>query len=231
MARRILMVVTSADRLLGGEATGLWLEEYAAPFQIFKQAGYRITTLSLKGGRAPIDPRSGNELVEHPEWSEAAQMLEQLAALDARVQASSFDAIFLPGGHGCMFDLPNNPLLGHLLADFDARGKIVAAVCHGPAAFVGPKRINGMPLVEGRRMTAFTDSEEYAVGLQNEVPFLLESTLRELGAILETAEDFRVHVVRDCNLITGQNPASSAKTARAVIDALGDLTLPDGAGI
>lgn len=220
MARQILIVVTSADRLLNGEATGLWLEEYAVPYQVFRQAGFCITTLSLKGGRAAIDPRSGDELVEHPEWAEAEQALGQVGLLDDRVRAEDFDAIFLPGGHGTMFDLPDNPILGRLLADFDARGKVWAAVCHGPAAFIGARRADGLPLVEGRRMTAFTDAEEYAVGLQEAVPFLLESTLRELGAILETAADFSVHVVRDRNLVTGQNPASSAKTAQAVMDAL-----------
>ncbi|WP_443191762.1 type 1 glutamine amidotransferase domain-containing protein [Pseudomonas indica] len=220
MSRHVLIVVTSADRMPNGEATGLWLEEFAVPYHVFKEAGYRITVASPKGGETPIDPRSRDELQDHPEWTEVAEMLRHTGMLDSRLKAADFDAIFLPGGHGTMFDLPGHPELGRLLAEFDEQGKVWAAVCHGPAGFVGPKRADDLPLVEGREMTAFTDSEEHAVGLEKAVPFLLESTLRELGAIMKTAPDFSAYAIRDRNLITGQNPPSSAKTAQLVVEAL-----------
>lgn len=220
MSKHILMVLTSADRLLNGEATGLWLEEFAVPYGVFKAAGYRIKVVSPKGGATPIDPRSSEDAGSHPEWAEARDVLRHTEALDRQLSARDFDAIFLPGGHGTVFDLPGHPVLGKLLADFDDQGRIWSAVCHGPAAFIGVTRKGGVPLVEGRNLTAFSDSEEMAVGLQQAVPFLLESTLRELGALVRVGPDFAVQVVRDRNLITGQNPASSELDARRVVEAL-----------
>jgi putative intracellular protease/amidase len=227
MSRHVLMVVTSADRLLDGEATGLWLEEFAVPYELFRAAGHRISVFSPAGGAAPIDPRSADALAEHPEWADAARALQHTQPLHPQLRAEDYDAIFLPGGHGTMIDLPGNALLGPLLAEFDEQGKVWAAVCHGPAGFVGAKRADGTPLVEGRTLTAFTDSEEYAVGLDKAVPFLLESTLRELGALVVDAPDFSDHALRDRNLVTGQNPASSEHTARLVLEA---LALLPGAG-
>jgi putative intracellular protease/amidase len=220
MSKKILIVVTSAARMTNGEATGLWLEEFAVPFLVFQQAGYEMVIASIQGGETPIDPRSGQELLTHPAWAEAAERLKQTQRLDGSTQAQDFDAIFLPGGHGTVFDLPGNGLLGQLLVDFDARGKIVSAVCHGPSGFVGPLRADGKPLVAGRTLAAFTDQEERAVGLDKAVPFLLESRLKELGATVITAADFSVHALRDGNFITGQNPPSSARTAELVVEAL-----------
>ncbi|HTO19390.1 MAG TPA: type 1 glutamine amidotransferase domain-containing protein [Pseudomonas sp.] len=218
MSRHILMVVTSADRLLNGEPTGLWLEEFAIPYQIFLDAGCRVRVASPQGGATPLDPRSVED--ERPEWQRARELLRDTEVLDTRLSARDFDAIFLPGGHGTVFDLPGHPVLGRLLAEFDAQKKIWAAVCHGPSAFVGAERQDGLPLVEGRQLTAFSDAEEMAMGLEQAVPFLLESTLRELGGLVEVGESFAPFVIRDHNLITGQNPASSELAARRVLEAL-----------
>lgn len=218
MSRHILMVVTSADRLLNGEPTGLWLEEFAIPYQIFLDAGCRVRVASPQGGATPLDPRSVED--ERAEWQRARELLRDTEVLDTRLSARDFDAIFLPGGHGTVFDLPGHPVLGRLLAEFDAQKKIWAAVCHGPSAFVGAERQDGLPLVEGRQLTAFSDAEEMAMGLEQAVPFLLESTLRELGALVEVGESFAPFVIRDHNLITGQNPASSELAARRVLEAL-----------
>jgi putative intracellular protease/amidase len=220
MSKKILIVVTSAERMANGEATGLWLEEFAVPYLVFQQAGYELHVASIKGGETPIDPRSGQELLTHPAWAEAAERLKHTQRLSESMHAQDFDAIFLPGGHGTVFDLPGNALLGKLLVDFDARGKIVSAVCHGPSGFVGPIRADGKPLVAGRTLAAFTDQEERAVGLDKAVPFLLESRLKELGATVITAADFSVQALRDGNFITGQNPPSSARTAELVVEAL-----------
>ena len=203
-----------------GETTGLWLEEFAVPFRVFQQAGHEMLVASIKGGETPIDPRSGQEILAHPEWAEAAERLKHTQRLDGTLKAKDFDAIFLPGGHGTVFDLPGNALLGKLLVAFDAQDKIVSAVCHGPSGFVGPIRADGQPLIAGRTLAAFTDQEERAVGLDQAVPFLLESRLKELGATVVTAPDFSVHALRDGNFITGQNPPSSARTAELVVDAL-----------
>lgn len=218
MSRHILMVVTSADRLLNGDPTGLWLEEFAIPYQVFIEAGCRVRVVSPEGGATPLDPNSLKE--QRPEWGRAVQALRDTELLDTRLDARDFDAIFLPGGHGTVFDLPGHPVLSRLLGDFDAQGKVLAAVCHGPSAFVGAMRKDGQPLVEGRQLTAFSDAEEMAMGLEQAVPFLLESTLRELGALMGVGENFAAHVIRDRNLITGQNPASSELAARRVLEAL-----------
>lgn len=217
MSRHILMVVTSADRLLNGEPTGLWLEEFAIPYKIFLDAGCRVRVASPEGGATPLDPRS---VEDRPEWQHARDALRDTEVLDTRLSARDFEAIFLPGGHGTVFDLPGHPVLGRLLAEFDAQKKIWAAVCHGPSAFIGAKRQDGKALVEGRQLTAFSDAEEMAMGLEQAVPFLLESTLRELGALVEVGESFAPFVIRDHNLITGQNPASSELAARRVLEAL-----------
>ena len=218
MSRHILMVVTSADRLLNGEPTGLWLEEFAIPYKIFLDAGCRVRVASPQGGAAPLDPRSLEQ--QSHGWDNALQSLRETEVLGTQLDARDFEAIFLPGGHGTVFDLPGHPVLGRLLAEFDAQGKVWSAVCHGPSAFVGAERKNGKPLVEGRQLTAFSDAEEMAMGLEQAVPFLLESTLRELGALVEVGESFAPFVIRDHNLITGQNPASSELAARRVLEAL-----------
>lgn len=134
--------------------------------------------------------------------------------------ASGYDAILLPGGHGTMFDYPQNAALARLVVDFDAPGKVVAAVCHGPAGLVGARKADGTPVVAGRRVAAFTDSEERAAGLDKAVPFLLETRLKELGARHESGPDFKPFALRDGNLVTGQNPASAEPLAKLVMEAL-----------
>lgn len=209
---RILMIVTSADRMPGGEPTGLWLEEFAVPFDVLRDAGHALVTASPRGGAAPIDPRSADDRDKHPEWATAAAALQDTATLEG-LRADDFDAVFIPGGHGTMFDFPDHPQLGPLLADFHAQGKPIASVCHGPAAFVGPVRRDGRPLVEGYTITAFSDLEEKLVKLDEAVPFLLSSRLASLGATVDNGVPMLANVREDRELITGQNPKSSREVA------------------
>ena len=217
--KRILMVVTSHDRIDADRATGLWFEEFALPYVEFKAGGLAVAVASPRGGAAPIDPRSEPKSEAASAWAEARQALQQTKPL-ASVNAEDFDAIFLPGGHGTMFDLPGNDALHRLLQAFVGADKVVAAVCHGPAGLVGAKRSNGTPLVAGKTITAFTDDEERAAGLDGAMPFLLETKLREMGARFVVRPNWSSHVEQDGRLITGQNPQSSGDTARAIIEAL-----------
>ncbi|QEM70203.1 type 1 glutamine amidotransferase domain-containing protein [Geobacter sp. FeAm09] len=217
--KKVLMVVTSASRMNDGTPTGLWLEEYAVPYLLFAEAGFKVTVASPTGGKAPVDPRSLTDAARVSGWAKAAALLENTRPLD-KVQASGFDAIFLPGGHGTMFDFPGNAHLKRLLNDFAAADKVIAAVCHGPSGFVGAKKADGTPLVAGKTITSFTDAEETAMHLVAAVPFLLETRLREEGAKFVVGEKWAAHVQVDGKLVTGQNPASSAAGAKAVIQLL-----------
>lgn len=215
---KILMVVTSHDRIDAEHPTGLWLEEYAIPRRVFLDAGFTVTTASPKGGKAPVDPRSARgERVD----ADALQHLEHTTMLFEAGDASAYDAVFVAGGHGTMFDLATNQALKTLLSEFEAQHKIIAAVCHGPAAFVDAIRAGvAQTLVHERRITCFTDAEERAVGLDRLMPFLLATKLREQGATVVENPDFTDHVEVDGTWITGQNPQSSESTARAVVQAL-----------
>jgi putative intracellular protease/amidase len=217
--KAILFIITSFSDMGAGGQTGLWLEEFAVPYAEFRTQGYEITVASVKGGRAPVDPRSSPSAEQAREWSDALAALEHTEAV-ANVNAENFDAVFVPGGHGTMFDLPGNPDIGKLLARFDAEGKVIASVCHGPAIFVGAKRDNGAYLVAGKRLTGFTNQEEKAAGLESKMPFLLETRLREQGASFVAQANWADHVEIDGKLITGQNPQSSRSAALAVIQAL-----------
>lgn len=215
---KILMVVTNHDRIDDEHPTGLWLEEYAIPRRVFRDAGFEVVTASPKGGKAPVDPRSTEE--GEPD-REALAELENTTMLLESGDAGEYDAIFIPGGHGTMFDLATSQALKTLLSEFDAQNKIIAAVCHGPAAFVDAIRAGeAETLVQGRRITAFTDAEERAVKLDSLMPFLLASKLREQGATVVENADWSDHVEVDGTWITGQNPQSSQSTARAVVSAL-----------
>lgn len=209
---KLLIVVTSHSEMPNGHKTGLWLEEYSVPYNEFVAAGFDIVTASPKGGAAPIDPRSFEEKEESAAFAGALKHLEDTQPL-ANIDPEQFDAIFFPGGHGPMFDLAQDARVKELLRHFVSAGKVQAAVCHGPAAFVGTN------IVKGKRVTAFTDEEEREVHLDKVVPFLLEDKLREEGALFEAAPKWSDHVVVDGLLITGQNPQSSASTAQAVIAA------------
>ncbi|MET4897819.1 type 1 glutamine amidotransferase domain-containing protein [Sphingomonadaceae bacterium jetA1] len=224
---RILMVTTSADRMIPGtEPTGVWLEELTTPYYAFRDAGAEVTLASIKGGAVPIDQRSVNADGENDASVERYLKDEALKAEVAAtpvftaIDPSGYDALFLPGGHGTMFDYPVSEELARLVERFDRAGKIVAAVCHGPAGLVSAKKADGTPLVAGRRVAGFTDSEEHAVGLAEAVPFLLEARLKALGADHEGGPDFMPFALRDGNLVTGQNPASATRTAELVMEAL-----------
>lgn len=224
---RILMIATSADRMIPGtEPTGVWLEELTTPYYAFRDAGADVTLASIKGGAIPVDERSVNSDGENDASVERYLKDETLksAVADtpsfASLDTTSFDAVFLPGGHGTMFDYPGSEELARLVERFDREGRIVAAVCHGPAGLVSAKKPDGTPFVEGRRVAAFTDSEERAVGLDQAVPFLLETRMKDLGAIHEAGPDFQPFALRDGNLVTGQNPASATRTAELVLEAL-----------
>jgi len=195
------MIVTGHSQIDAGHPTGLWLEEYSIPWHAFRDAGFEIVTATPHGGKAPIDPRS---LEDADPNDPARKELEATMTLREAGDAEDYDAVFIPGGHGTMFDL----------ATF-------AAVCHGPAAFVDAIR-TGEPetLVAGKRITCFTDDEERAVKLDTLMPFLLESKLREQGANVVTTANFSDHIEIDGTWITGQNPQSSGSTANAVIEAL-----------
>ncbi|QBD81032.1 type 1 glutamine amidotransferase domain-containing protein [Ktedonosporobacter rubrisoli] len=219
--KRILIVVTSHNRIDATRPTGLWFEEFATPYQQFVAQGFEINVASPRGGSVPIDPRSQPQPTEVAQkaTAQALQALEKTQAL-SEVKASDFDAIFLPGGHGTMFDLPQNSALQQLLSDFARADKVIAAVCHGPAGLVGARLDDGTPLVAGKTLTAFTNEEEQAAELDQVMPFLLESRLRELGGNFVVKSNWTDHVERDGKLITGQNPQSSQSVAQAVIKAL-----------
>lgn len=216
--RRILMVVTSHDRIDAEHPTGIWLSEFSEPYALFREAGYEVTVASIRGGKAPVDPRSLGE-TSGEDLTAALKELETTMPL-RQVETSAFDAIFLPGGHGTMYDLPGSEELARALVEFHASGRVIAAVCHGPAGLLGATLPDGSPLVKGRLVTGFTNDEERAAGFDTLMPFLLEERLKELGATFVAAPMWSDHVERDGRLITGQNPQSSASAAKAVIEAL-----------
>jgi putative intracellular protease/amidase len=242
MARNKVLIVTTSHAEMGstGHRTGVWLEELATPYYALRDGGADITLASIKGGQVPFDPRSipaeaGQSAGEAPREQqdvpesvrrfladEAAMRAARNSVPVAEVDGNAFDAILLPGGHGTMWDLPNSEALARLVSESFERGRIVAAVCHGPAGLVSAKRRDGRPIVEGRKVSAFTNSEEEAVGLKDVVPFLLEDRLKDLGGRFEKDANWQPHGVRDGNLITGQNPQSSALVARYILDALAE---------
>lgn len=222
----ILMVLTSHDQLGNtGEKTGFWLEEFAAPYYVFKDAGAKITLASPKGGQPPLDPRSDEPDSQTDATRRFAQDEEAKAALANTVVLSStsheeFDAVFYPGGHGPLWDLSEDRDSITMIESMHAAGKVVAAVCHAPAAFRHTRLHNGRPLVEGKRVTGFTNTEEEAVGLTKVVPFLVEDSLKKCGGLYERGPDWASYVVVDGTLVTGQNPASSAEAAQATLKLL-----------
>ena len=226
--RRVLFVLTSHGRLGdSGKPTGFFFEEMAAPYWAFQDAGYQVDLASTRGGRPPHDPKSlPEDASERPgsvqRFLDDAEAMEKLGATRpvAEIGHEGYDALFLPGGHGTMWDLPDNADLGSLIAAFHEAGKVVGAVCHGPAGLVGARLGDGAPLVAGRRVNCFTDEEERKVGLDGVVPFLLESRLAELGARIEKSQPFVACAVRDGTLVTGQNPRSAQAVAEKMLEAL-----------
>ncbi|AFJ03772.1 ThiJ/PfpI family protein [Methylophaga frappieri] len=223
---KVLMVLTSHDALGNtGEKTGFWLEEFAAPYYVLKDAGAEIVLASPNGGQPPLDPKSDQPDFQTADTDrfnqdeQAKQHLANTVRLDS-VNSSDFDAVFYPGGHGPLWDLTNHPASIKLIEQLYAAGKPVASVCHAPTVLLNVKTSDGEYLVKDKNVTAFSNSEESAVGLAQVVPFLLEDALKERGAIYHKGEDWASLVQVDGKLITGQNPASSAETAQALLDAL-----------
>lgn len=220
MSNSILMIVTSHDKIDADHPTGIWFEEFSVPYNLFRKESFDVTVASPKGGQAPVDPGSLDDVEMTGENKAACAVLEKTLRLDSDFKAEDYDAVFFPGGHGTMFDLPENPDVQRLVRALDQAGKVLAAVCHGPCCFVNAVRESGSLFVTGREMTAFTDDEEKEVSLDDKMPFLLESRLRELGANFKKEDNWSDHTVVDGNLVTGQNPQSSKSAALAVIKLL-----------
>lgn len=215
----VLMVMTSCSEMENGEPTGLWLEEFSVPYDLFIRSGCEVTLASPGGGRVPVDARSLADETKPENADEALELLESTVKL-SEIDPEKWDAVFFPGGHGTMFDLPQSEETQDLIRSFVESGKPTALVCHGPAALVQVTGSEGKPLVQGKKVTGFTNEEEAAVNLTEQMPFLLESRLKELGGIFSSGGLFQAHVVVDGNLITGQNPPSSAGAARQLIQLL-----------
>ncbi len=220
---KILMVLTSHDQLGStGLKTGFWLEEFAAPYYVFKDAGAEITIASPKGGQPPLDPKS-----DEPDFQTAATNRfkdddEAQAALAnslklSEISADDYDAVFYPGGHGPLWDLAGDRDSIALIEAMCASDKTVAAVCHAPAVFRHARGADGSSLVEGKSVTGFSNSEEATVELTDVVPFLLENELQAIGANYSKSSDWHPYTITDGNLITGQNPASSEAVALALL--------------
>ncbi|WP_435230071.1 type 1 glutamine amidotransferase domain-containing protein [Pseudopelagicola sp. nBUS_20] len=220
------MVLTSHD-MLGdtGEKTGFWLEEFAAPYYVFLDGGVELTLASPKGGHPPLDPKSNEEGFQTEDTKrfradEAANTALANTIKLADVNASNFDGVFYPGGHGPLWDLVDNTHSISLIEDFWAADKVVSAVCHASIALANTKDTNGEHIVKGRKVTGFTNTEEDAVGLTKVVPFLVEDILLDRGGLFSKGDDWASNIQKDGNLITGQNPASSTAVAISVLETL-----------
>lgn len=217
------MVLTSHSQLgTTGKSTGFWLEEFAAPYYVFKDAGATVTLASPAGGQPPLDPKSDaadaqTDATRRFKKDDLAQSALAHTARLAEVSGDAFDAVFYPGGHGPLWDLAEDTHSIKLIETMASAGKTVAAVCHAPAVFRHTRASNGQLLVHGRHVTGFTNSEEETAQLTGVVPFLVQDMLVENGGKYSKEPDWQPHVVTDGNLITGQNPASSAAAAQAVL--------------
>ena len=216
---KILFVTTSHDKIGDtGKATGVWLEEIAAPYYVFKDAGAELSIASPNGGPVPLDPKSQSIIVATRSVKrflndeQAKNFLLDSALLD-EMNATDFDVVFLPGGHGPLWDLAENKSLKKLLESFNRDNKIIGAVCHGVVGLLSLQNESGEPLIKGKQLTCFSNSEEESAGLSKIVPFLLETELVARGALFSKVANYVSHVVADGNIITGQNPASSEDTA------------------
>lgn len=224
---KILVVLTSHDQLGNTcKKTGFWLEEFAAPYYAFKDAGTDITLASPRGGQPPLDPKSDDpsaqtDATRRFKADKAAQALLANTHKLQDMKAGDFDAVFYPGGHGPLWDLAEDADSIALIQSTLAAGKPVAAVCHAPGVLRHVKSADGQPLVQGKSVTGFTNSEEEAVGLTGIVPFLVEDMLKNNGGHYSKSGDWQPHVVSDGLLITGQNPASSEPVAQALLKMLG----------
>ncbi|GEQ86451.1 dimethylallyltransferase [Patiriisocius marinistellae] len=222
----VLFVLTSHDKLGDtGKKTGFWVEEFANPYYTLLDKGSKITIATPNGGAAPIDPSSDSpdaatEDTERYNKDEATKALIANTHKLADMNADDFDAVFYPGGHGPLWDLANDKTSIALIEKFNTQEKPVAFVCHAPAALKGVKGTDGEPLVKGKKVTGFTNTEEDTVGLTDVVPFLVEDMLNENGGIYSKKEDWAAYAIQDGNLITGQNPASSELVAEKLLESL-----------
>ncbi|HDZ58284.1 MAG TPA: type 1 glutamine amidotransferase domain-containing protein [Pseudomonas xinjiangensis] len=223
---KILMVLTSHDQLGDtGHKTGFWLEEFAAPYYVFRDAGADVVLASPEGGQPPLDPKSDEPDAQTEatrRFTGDTQAQSELASTRKLngLSADQFDAVFYPGGHGPMWDLYDDSASIGLLEGFALADKPIAAVCHAPAALLNVRGASGEPLVNGRKVTGFSNTEEEAVGLKDVVPYLLENVLGEKGGSYSKGKDWASYVVVDGKLITGQNPASSEEAARELLKLL-----------
>lgn len=223
---KVLIVLTSHSELGNtGKKTGFWIEEFAAPYYKLKDAGVDVTLASPKGGQPPIDPKSAepeNQTEATRRFNEDKELQQLLSNTKklSEISADDFDAVFFPGGHGPLWDLSGDANSIRLIENFWRSKKPVAAVCHAPAVLLNAKDENGEPLVKGKRVTGFTNSEEDAVQLTHVVPFLLEDELKKKGGDYSKKEDWASYVITDGLLITGQNPASSEEAAEKLLDLL-----------
>ena len=223
---KILIVLTSHSNLGNtGKKTGFWIEEFAGPYYVLADAGAIITIASPKGGQPPVDPKSEEAAAQTPATK---RFFQDLLAIDkvantlklSDINSNDYDTVFYPGGHGPLWDLANDANSIALIEKFYNSQKPVAFVCHAPAALIKVKSENGQPLVMGKKVTGFSDTEEEAVGLTKVVPFLLEQELKKLGGHYSKGSDWASHVERDGLLITGQNPASSEAVAQLLLKTL-----------
>ena len=220
---KILMVLTSHDQLGDtGKKTGFWLEEFAAPYYVFKDAGATLTLASPKGGQPPLDPKSDAPDAQTDATRRFKEDVESQRALASTVllsgvRVADHDAVFYPGGHGPLWDLAEDADSIRVIETMFKAGKQVALVCHAPGALRNTKGADGKPLVDGREVTGFTNTEEEAVQLTGIVPFLVEDMLKKNGGDYSKGPDWQSYVVSDDNLITGQNPASSEEAARELL--------------
>ncbi|KIP97878.1 MULTISPECIES: type 1 glutamine amidotransferase domain-containing protein [Pseudomonas] len=220
---KVLMVLTSHDQLGNtGEKTGFWLEEFAAPYYVFKDAGAEVVLASPAGGQPPLDPKSDlpDFQTEHTHRFKADPAAQKALANTVKldtIRDADFDTVFYPGGHGPLWDLAESKLSISLIEAFERAGKPIGFVCHAPGVLRHVKAADGSPLIKGRRVTGFTNGEEAAVELTDVVPFLIEDEFQKLGGLYEKGPDWAPFVIEDGKLITGQNPASSEDVAKALL--------------
>ena len=226
----ILMVLTSHDQLGDtGHKTGFWLEEFAAPYYTFLDAGAKITVASPKGGQPPLDPKSDEPASQTDDTrrskaDSAAQAVLGATVALASVSAEDYDGVFYPGGHGPLWDLAEDKVSIKLIESTYAAGKPVALVCHAPGVLRNVKAADGLPLVQGKKVTGFKNTEEDAVGLTKVVPFLVEDMLKQNGGVYSSGDDWASYALQDGLLITGQNPGSSVATAGILLENLNATT-------
>jgi len=219
MGKKVAIIVTSCDKL-GDHPTGVWSEECTAPYYVMKDAGHDVSVVSIKGGKVPVDAGSLSDTFrtkyDERQKNEDATLFDNVKSISS-INVDEVDGIFLSGGHGTCVDFPDG--LADLVSEVYAKGKIVAAVCHGPVGLVKAKDGDDS-IVKGKKVTGFSDAEEAAVGLTDKVEYTPEMKLRELGGEYSNGDPWTSHAVRDGRLITGQNPQSSVKTAELMLEAL-----------